>query len=160
LLFRSKLVENGYNTTYCQIWTMARTDLLPVNARKGIDPDDPLDPANAIGVLSQRELERLDDARVALLADAAVMPEFGEEYTAVITRGPKNTSTTTSIHDFSHIGLVHGGGKQFGANILFADGHVDFLVDENADSIFDDKELDTVLIQYGLRNRASILHRP
>lgn len=154
--FQTNADEYGCNTNYCQVWTMARTDMLPLAARKGANPSDTLDRKNTIGPLRDRELLFVNTGALMLIADA--MPNRGDtyEYAATITRGPIDPNDPRSSHDFSNIGLVHGSGASLEANVLFADGHVESIADVNADGVLNRVDLEGRAIYKGIRFREGI----
>jgi prepilin-type processing-associated H-X9-DG protein len=143
--YRSQLLTEGYGTNYCQIWYMARTRMLPRAARRGLDPDDPLNPANCQGPLRDSTLgaARAPSALVMLLADAAPMTNSDGTWASTITGGPWDLDDPSSPHDFRQIGFHHRSGGRHTANILFADGHVGTVPDSNEDGAIGASEFPT-----------------
>jgi prepilin-type N-terminal cleavage/methylation domain-containing protein/prepilin-type processing-associated H-X9-DG protein len=138
------LIAAGYNTNYCQTWYMARTAMLPVIERKGTDASDVMDPRNTRGPLLETVLvgHSIPSEMVMLLADGAPISVSGpeNEVAAAITKGPIDPDDPQSRHKFNELGLVHGGGGKHHVNVLFADGHVSRVVDENGNGRIDPSE--------------------
>lgn len=147
--FQAQVVDFGYNTNYCQIWVMARSDLLPPAQRRGTDPNDTLDPKNSIGPLAVEDASLLDSGALMLLADGMPILEQNREFAKTITTGPVDPNDLRSKHDFSAVGLVHGRNRS--ANVLFADGHVAEVEDKNGNGVLDAADLEGQAIVTGIR---------
>jgi prepilin-type processing-associated H-X9-DG protein/prepilin-type N-terminal cleavage/methylation domain-containing protein len=141
--FQETLSEEGYNTNYCQIWYMAYSDLTKEARQTAVSgPIDTLDPNNSIGPLSEKTMQFVKADHMMLIADARPIENLDNKYAKAITMGPRDPKDRNSLHSFENIGLVHGGGRQGVANILFADGHVDSFRDENGDGVINEEELE------------------
>ena len=138
--FQQTLVDNAFNTNYCQVWTMAYTDLTP-SARSSSGPIDVLDPANSLGPLGERAMHFVNTSKVMMIADGLPIESLGFRYAKAITMGPSDPTDLHSAHEFESFGLVHGGGKQGAANVLFADGHVDSFLDDDRNGSLDVEEM-------------------
>lgn len=151
--YRDFLMKNGFNTNYCQNWQMARTELLPLANRPGYNPADPssvppgspdpadvYDRANSYGPLSHRLLRNAPSDNVVLLGDGEPIAALNNEFAAGLTGGPRHHADPASLQDFQVFGGVHGGSAVRQANLLFADGHVEAVSDENRNGLWDDDE--------------------
>lgn len=142
--FQAELIADGYNTNYCQTWYMARTAMLPEADRKGVDTSDAMDPKNTRGPLLETVVvgHSIPSERVMLLADGKTISVTGpeSEVAAAITEGPRDLDAPRSRHKFNHFGLVHGGGGTRSVNVLFADGHVAPIYDEDENGRVDPEE--------------------
>jgi prepilin-type processing-associated H-X9-DG protein len=150
--FQTKASEYNCNTNYCQIWIMARSDMRPKPQRSGANPNDTLDPRNTMGPLHDRDLALINSSSVMLIADGMPIPQSNSAFAVTITRGPIDPDNPVSEHDFKGIGLVHGGE----ANVLFADGHVESIADQNDDGILDRTELKGRAFLRGIRARGVV----
>ena len=154
---RDQLIENGYNSNYCQTWQMAHTDVSNPNARSLTQ----IRGRFQIGPLNERYMNAVSPSRVVLMGDgrsdnneneSGWIEYQGERVATVksLTEGPYRvtvgpTAGVWGQMSFADIGPAHGK-RAFGtssngdrasdktqANALFADGHVGLLTDKNGD---------------------------
>ncbi len=151
-----RLVEEGYNSNYCQSWYMAYTDMKSASPGSGSSNWD--DVRHVVGPLNERHTgQRTTPSRVPLMADgnaqvSAMVTINGQTLTCAknqtdgpsgIARGPSG-GTVWGRQDWENWGPAHGksskvansgnsGHAAFYTNIAFADAHVDTFSDSIRD---------------------------
>jgi len=149
-----RLIEKGYNTTYCQSWYMAFTQF--TGGAEFLDKDKSYPSAGVerinLGPLTTTRMATAGPARVPLLADgrsdhADEFKLFGKRVreTKALTDGPRlvdmgdgsyiQYTVRYGIQDYEDFGVSHGRQSNFlnrddrtpfrKGNILFGDGHTD-----------------------------------
>lgn len=151
------LIDEGYNTNYCQSWYMAYT------AMKSIDPSIAIeveDIGSVVGPLNERSLGKAPVSMVPLFGDGAVWMNEQTEYAIYkgqripaaksLTDGPTQAvmpgrGTVWGRQKYDRWGPVHGKGSKIGGlfghdringNLAFADGHVATFSDTTRDGSF------------------------
>ncbi len=156
---RDQLIDQGYNSNYTQSWYMAYTQWKdPRVGRTG----QPADAANGVyGPLREHAMQVVSSSIVPLFADARIDGDSDDindtitidgEYlpaTKALTDGPSwRVGFRLTSHSFADFGPAHGANRSFfnrghdrtQGNMLFADGHVSTLNDQNGDKFFSYEE--------------------
>lgn len=153
-----RLIDEGFNTNYCQSWLMAHTGTK--SPSPAVSPD-PKKIADTIGGLNDRALTaNAPSSKVPLFADATVylnadtVTYKGEVWTGAkaLTDGPNigrlpGQGIVWGRQNYTDFGPVHGKGAYLPAvghnkvygQIAFADGHVEGFTDSKRDGEFGGK---------------------
>ncbi len=140
------LIERGYNTNYTQAWYMARTAWVPRRASNTASAYNFKRVDTTEGPLRITQILAVSPARVPLLGDGRTDNDemlMGERCVKTMTDGP--FGGPYGIQNYADFGPAHGAGSRIGgdkghsglrANVLFADGHVGVLQDNDRDGEF------------------------
>lgn len=153
-----QLIKEGYNTNYCQSWSMAHTDMKTIrkigqDVKKKQFTKGPLKDASIGGVASPSAVPLLGDG--TSLVGLEVVAIDGELVTGAknLTDGPSQVTANSAAspgsfwnrQDFTDWGTAHGKSNFLGGDskhdrilgqLVFADGHVSGFKDVNRDNMF------------------------
>ena len=159
---RNDLIKRGFNTNYTASWYLAHTELTPRNATrvsqlKGV-----------LGPLNDRWMSHVSPSSVPLVADGRVDNDEGVlnvvEYEGEVTQTAKELVDAPlkvpggprAIQKYDDFGFNHGQGRLVifdgsegrasGSMVLFADGHVGPIKEQNGDRRFDGEFSDGVFV--------------
>lgn len=152
------LVDQGFNTNYCQSWYMANTEMKSPLMSSGLQPKRASD---TLGPLNERHLgAAASPSMVPLMGDGTTV--FGDEDDRVPFRGqllygaktltdgpygarlPGFSGTVFGRQNYTDLGPAHGkagfaaavGHDRIYGHILFADGHVEAFRDTVRDGLW------------------------
>jgi len=151
------LIDEGFNTNYCQSWYMAYTAMKSTDPNIAVEVEDI---ASVIGPLNEKSLSKAPTSMVPLFGDGAVWMNEQTEY--VIYRGERipgakslTDGPTQAVipgrgrvwgrQSYNRWGPVHGKSSKVGGlfghdrvngNLAFADGHVSTFTDSTRDGQF------------------------
>ncbi|MGQ0628934.1 MAG: type II secretion system protein [Phycisphaerales bacterium] len=151
-----ELIDNGYNTNYCQAWYMAHSDMRTASPATSPEPKRV---AHTVGPLNDRRLGVAASlSKVPLLGDGTVktledvVTYQGRQLTGAkaltdgpaVGRVPGATGIVWARQNYTDLGPVHGRGAystlathdRMNGNIAFADGHAETFVDSKRDGEF------------------------
>lgn len=157
-----ELVNEGYNTNYCQSWYMAYTAMKSVDPSIAVEVEDI---SNVVGPLTDAALAKAPISMVPLFGDGAVwanasMTDAAREYVTIkgervpgaktLTDGPTQAvipgrGRVWGRQSYNRWGPVHGKSSVVGGlfghdrvigNLAFADGHVSSFRDTTRDGQF------------------------
>ncbi len=155
------LIDQGYNTNYCQSWFMAHTATKTLSPATSSDPKrmltnvGPLNEKNIIGAANTSKVPLFGDGSAVVLGGDLVTYRSSQLIGAkALTDGPSvgrvaNSGIVWARQNYTDFGPVHGKGgfvpgmghnRAYG-QIGFADGHAETFFDTNRDGEFGGRDV-------------------